>query len=77
MRLAVSTMAPITVRVLTHAEVVVGAPDYDLARALRRVPDRMRKAAGDALEIGKHPVAALAAQPSNRIGKEGIIVHGC
>ena len=30
-------------RVLAHAEIVVGAPDHDVARALRRVPDRMRE----------------------------------
>ena len=51
---------------LAHAEIVVGAPDHDVLRALRRMPDRMRKAAGDALEIGKNAIAPLvdAAGPS-------------
>ena len=30
-------------RMLAHAEIVVGTPDHDIARALRRVPDRMRE----------------------------------
>jgi hypothetical protein len=36
----------------------------------------MRKASGDALKIGEDPVTALLTQPSKRIGKDGIIVHG-
>jgi ubiquinone biosynthesis O-methyltransferase len=47
-------------RVLAHAEIVVGAPDDDFARAFRRqAPDGVREAAGDPLEIGEHPVAPL------------------
>ncbi len=45
--------------VLAHAEIVVGAPHDDVARPLRRVPDRAREASGEPLEIGEHPVAAL------------------
>ena len=63
-------------RVLTHAEVIVRAPDHHIARALRRMPDRMREAAGNALEIGKHPIAPLAPQPGESVGKIIIIVHG-
>ena len=57
-----STMAPITFGVLRHAEIVVGTPDHDLARALRRMPEGVRKTAGDAFKIGKNPVAALVPQ---------------
>src|SRR3954464_8049605 len=46
-------------RVLSHAEIVVGAPDHDVARAARRMPDRVREPAGDALEIRKNPVTPL------------------
>ena len=43
-------------RVLSHAEVVVGTPDHDAARAGRRVPDGMGIASGDALKVGKDAV---------------------
>ena len=39
------------------------------------MPDRVREAAGDALEIGKDPVAPFAAQPRERVGEKVIIVH--
>ena len=62
-------------RVLAHAEIVVGAPDHDLARALRRVPDGVRKTAGDALQIGKHPVAPLVTQAAQGVGEKRIVIH--
>jgi hypothetical protein len=49
-------------RVLAHAEVVVGAPDDDVAPALRRMPVGVREPAGDALEVGEHAIAPLLAQ---------------
>ena len=62
-------------RMLAHAEIVVRAPDHDILRPLRRMPDRMRKTAGDPLEIGKHPVAPLVMQPGERVGKIGTVIH--
>jgi len=61
-RVAVSTMAPTTLGVLAHAEIIVGAPDHDVALALRRMPDRVREAARDPLEVGENTVAALVMQ---------------
>jgi hypothetical protein len=49
-------------RVLAHAEIVVGAPDHDIAPSLRGMPHRMRKAARDPLKIGEDPVAPLVVQ---------------
>ena len=49
-------------RMLAHAEIVVGTPDHDIARALRRVPDRVREAAGDPFEVGENTVAPLVMQ---------------
>ena len=46
-------------RVLTHAEVVVGAPDDNIPRAAGRMPNRMRKTAGDAFNVSKHAIAPL------------------
>jgi hypothetical protein len=48
---------------LRHAKVIVRAPDHDIALALRRMPDGMREAAGNALQIDKNPVAILITQP--------------
>jgi hypothetical protein len=62
--------------VLAHAEIIVGAPDHDVAGALRRVPDRMREPAGDALEIREHPVAALVPQSGDCGGEEPVMIHG-
>jgi hypothetical protein len=37
---------------LPHAEIIVRTPDHDILRALRRMPNGAREAAGDSLEIG-------------------------
>src|SRR5215213_1437095 len=62
-------------RMLAHAEIIVGAPDDDVALALRRMPVRVREPAGDALEIGKHAIAPLLAQRCQGSGENGIVVH--
>ena len=61
--------------VLGHAEIVVGAPDHDVARAVRRMPQRVREAAGDAFEIGKHPVTAFVPQLSQGGRKKYAVIH--
>ena len=66
-------MARDDLRVLSHAEIVVGAPDDDLLRSLRRVPEGVGKAAGDPLEVGEDPVAPLDMQPRDGVGKETVI----
>ncbi len=60
--------------VLAHAEVVVGAPDHDVLRPLRRMPDGVREPARDPLQIGKNAIAALRMQPAQRIIEVGGIV---
>ena len=62
-------------RVLAHAEIVVGAPDHDIALALRRVPDRMREPARDPLEIGKHAVAPLVMQAIEGVLEKLAVIH--
>ncbi len=62
-------------RVLGHAEVVVRAPDHDVALALRGVPDRVRKTACDALEIGENPVAALVPQFAQGRREITLVIH--
>ena len=62
-------------RMLAHAEIVVGAPDHDIALALRRMPDRVRKPAGDPLEIGKDAIAPLVMQAIERGTEELAVIH--
>ena len=60
---------------LSHAEIIVRAPDHDILGSVRRMPDRMREASGDAFEIGEHPIAPLVAQPAERIGEKGGVIN--
>src|SRR5262245_17899812 len=62
-------------RVLSHAEIVVRAPDHDLARPGWRMPNRVRETAGNALEIGKNSVTLLFSQPVQRRSKERVVIH--
>ena len=61
--------------VLAHAEIIVRTPDHDVARAVRRVPQRVRKPARDAFQIGENPVAVLVVQPPEGGTEELAIVH--
>src|SRR5262245_12196637 len=51
--------------VLPHPEIVVGAPDHDVAWPLRRMPTSVRKPPCYALEIGEHPISALGFERLN------------
>ena len=62
-------------RVLAHAEIVVGAPDHDVALALRRMPVGVREPAGDALQVGEHPVAPLVPQRLQGTREKFVIIH--
>ena len=61
--------------VLAHAEIVVGAPDHDVALALRRMPDGVRKPAGDPLEIGENAIAPLVMQAIEGGTEELAVIH--
>jgi hypothetical protein len=61
-------------RMLTHAEVIVRAPDHDILRPLRRMPNRVRETAGDPLQIGEDPVTALNVQPSERVAEICVVI---
>src|SRR5262245_38623605 len=62
-------------RVLGHAEVVVRAPDHDVACALRGVPNSMRKTAGDAFEIGEDPVTPFVPQLVQGRREITLVIH--
>src|SRR5262249_22185284 len=62
-------------RVLAHAEIVVGAPDHDVARPLRRVPDGVREAAGDPFEVSEDAVASLVMQTIEGGTEELAVIH--
>ena len=60
---------------LAHAEIVVRAPDGDVARAALAVIGGGRKAADLTLQIGKDPVAALTAQAVQLVTEESLEIH--
>src|SRR5262249_14488658 len=41
----------------------------------RRMPDRVREAAGDPLEVDKDSIALLLLQPPQRCSKERVVIH--
>ena len=61
---------------LTHPEVIIGAPDDDVPRPLRGMPDCAREAAGKPLEIGEYSVAALIPEPGKGVCKIRVVIHG-
>ena len=62
-------------RMLTHAEIIVGAPDDDVFRPIRRMPQRVWETSGNALKIGEHPIAPFGPQPGQRLGEIAVIVY--
>src|ERR1700723_967332 len=65
-------------RVTAHAEVVVRAPDRDLAgRSLLafRSPERHGEACSIALEVGESPITAFRFQPRYRALETLLVVH--
>ena len=61
--------------VLAHAEIVVGAPDDDLAGLVPVPPQRVGEAPGDALQIGEDAIAPLGMERGDRLGEDRLIVH--
>jgi len=61
--------------VLAHAQVIIGAPDHDFLRALRRMSDSGRKSLGDLFDLGEHPITALVPQRHERFGEEVVKYH--
>ena len=61
--------------VLSHPEVVIGAPDHDVTRPLRGMPHRVREPARDPLEVGENPVAPLIMQAVEGGREEGAVIH--
>ena len=62
-------------RVLSHAEVVVRAPDHDVPLALRGVPDRVRKTPCDPFEISKDAVTPLVPQFAQGRREITFVIH--
>jgi hypothetical protein len=63
--------------VLAHAEIVVGAPDGDFARRpVRRFPPQGPGiAAGAALEVGEHAIAAFCLEIAQPVAEELLEIH--
>jgi hypothetical protein len=62
-------------RMLAHAEVIVRAPDHDVARAVGRMPFGARKTASMALEVGKNSIPALVPQFGQCLREMSLIIH--
>ena len=61
---------------LAHAEIVVGAPHRDLARALRRDVNGDGKRPAAALKVGEHTVAAFPMQGLQPLPDQALNGHG-
>src|SRR5258708_11995549 len=61
--------------VLAHSEVVVGAPDHDVARPVPGMPHAVRKPAPHPLKVGENPVAPLVMQAVESGRKELAVIH--
>lgn len=61
--------------VLSHPEIVVGAPDHDVLRSMRGMPHGIGKASGDALKVREHTVTPFLLQTRDRIRKETVITR--
>ena len=62
-------------RMLAHAEVIVGAPDDDVARTFRRMPHRVGETAGDAFQIGENPIPSLIMEAGEGGTKKLAVIH--
>ena len=60
---------------LAHAEIVVGTPDGDLARAAGAVMRRVGEPPRLPLQIGEDPVAPLPVEAGDRIAEERFVIH--
>ena len=60
---------------LAHAEIVVAAPDHDVAFAIFREQACFRKAAAIPADVGELAVPALVAKTGKRVVENGIILH--
>ena len=62
-------------RVLAHAEIVVGAPDGDFLGPAVGAPDGAGKRAGDALDVGEDAIAPFGMDLVDRFLEEPLVVH--
>src|SRR5690606_36159950 len=60
---------------LTHAEVIVRAPDRNLARLTLGTPDRLRETTHNTFKIGKYTIAALVMELCDRFLKKSLVIH--
>jgi len=60
---------------LAHAEIIVRAPDHDVARTMRGMPRGAWKATGVALEVGKNSIPALVLQFGQCLREMSLMIH--
>ena len=64
-------------RMLAHRQIVVAAPDHDVAHAVRAVRRGHRIAPHLPREVGEDAVSALGVHRGKPLGEDRFIVHGC
>src|SRR6185369_3767753 len=62
-------------RMLTHAEVIVRAPDDDIPHAVWAIPNGVGKLPGPALQIDEHAIALLALESADGVFETADIVE--
>src|SRR5262249_38069443 len=62
-------------RVLSHSEIIVGAPHDDFRSTRQGMANCVRKPARDALKIGKHAVALFVLQSVQCCGEILVVIH--
>jgi hypothetical protein len=60
---------------LSHSEIIVRAPDHDIARPFRGMPHRVGKSARHSLKIGENPVAPFVMQAAEGGTEELAVIH--
>ena len=63
-------------RMLAHAQIIVGTPDRDFLPGTVPVPGRLREMPRMALDIGEHAIAAFPVQIVDPLAEETVVLHG-
>jgi hypothetical protein len=66
---------PNDIRILSHAEIVVGTPDGDFPPFVALPAECFRKSVSYTLHIDENPVALFLLYPLNRFGEEPVIAR--
>src|ERR1044071_4382995 len=66
---------PNDLRMLCHAEVIIRAPNHDIALALRGMPNGVWEASCNALQVDENPVTALVTEFVECRREQSLVIH--